>query len=217
MNPFSRVLGSIKDKVRDVVLGKVARDIAEGKHGPKLQAIYLWSRGKKTVTGLFLFLISGAVVSFDPPYAAGFFKVSAGLSAGLMGLGMLDASWNNKPAFPIWFIQSLQRVSAALTAFHAIALPLTELIHNVYPSGDSWLRRVELYEAAAFLACGYVNRYAAASLAPPPMVVPRTAITGEFSLSEVIAAVKAAPLVPERRLANLKPGIESDAAGKKER
>lgn len=214
MNLLVRAFGAIKDRVLYIALGRLARDIAEGKHGPKLQAVYLWSRGKKTVTGLILFLICGAVVSFDPPYAAAVAKVGAGLSAWLMGLGLLDASWNNKPAFPIWFLESLKRISAALSAFHGALVPITELVHNLYPSGDQWLHRVELYEAAVSLACGYVNRYAAAALAPPPRMVPATSISGEFSLADVIKAVEAAPLVPERRLANLK-AVEADAAGRK--
>jgi len=206
-------LGSLKDKILYIVLGKLARDIAEGKKGPKLQAYYLWSRGKKTITGLFLSLIFGAVTLFDPPYARTFFASCTVASGCLMALGMLDASWNNRSAFPEWFLESLKRITAVLSTFHGALVPITELVHTLYPQGDGLMRNLELYEAAISVACGYLNRYAAASLAPPPQMVPQTAITGEFSLSEVVAAVKAAPLIRDRRFE--KRGVEDDAAGKK--
>lgn len=203
----------IKDKILEIYEGKLARDAAEGKYGPKVQAFYLWSKGKKTITGMILFLIFGAVVSFDPPYAKTFFAYCAGASAALMGLGVLDAGWNNRPAFPEWFLESLKRIMGAVAAFHGLLVPITEAIHVFYPSGDQWLHKVELYEAAISVACGYINRYAATSLAPPPQMVPATSITGEFSLKETMEAVKNAPLVPERRLSE-RP-VEADAAGEK--
>ena len=210
---IGRLFGAVKDKILYIVLGHLARDIAEGKKGPRLQAYYLWSRGKKTVTGLCLFLIFAAVTTFAPPYAETFFGACAVASGCLMALGLIDASWNNKPAFPEWFLESLKRISGALTTFHAALIPFTELLHMVYPSGDQYLHQVELVEAAVMTATAFVNRYAAASLAPPPQMVPKTAITGEFSLAEVVEAVKNAPLVPEQRMERR--GVEADAAGKK--
>jgi hypothetical protein len=214
MNRLGRVFGAVKNKILYIVLGHLARDIAEGKKGPKLQAYYLWSRGKKTVTGLFLFLIFSAVTTFAPPYTETFFGACAVVSGCLMALGLIDASWNNKPAFPFWFLESLKRISAVLTTFHGALIPLTELVHVLYPSGDAYLHQVVLVEAAVMTATAFVNRYAAASLAPPPQMVPKTSITGEFSLSEVVEAVKNAPLVPEQRMERR--GVESDSAGKKD-
>jgi hypothetical protein len=48
---------------------------------------------------------------------------------------------------------------------------------------------------------------------PPTSDGSKTAITGEFSLAEVVEAVKNAPLVQEQRMDRR--GIEADAAGKK--
>lgn len=209
-----KLIGLVKTKLFYIVLGRVFRDVAEGKHGHRLQAAYLWSKGKKTITGMLLFLIFGAVTTFDPPFAKSFFAAATAASGALMALGLLDAGWNNRPAFPIWFLESLKRVTGAVAAFHAALVPLTELVHLLYPDGDVFLHNVELYATAVTIACGYVNRYAAASLAPPPQIVPATSITGEFSLKETMKALENTPLVAERRAPKRGP-TEADGAAKK--
>jgi hypothetical protein len=68
------------------------RAVAEGKHGPRWQALYWKTAGLKRATGLLLDVAAGAAALLDQPVAA-----TALGSAGtfLIALGFVDANWRD--------------------------------------------------------------------------------------------------------------------------
>lgn len=163
---------SLVNIVTGRILGDIAHKAAAGEYGAKVQKVYLATAGYKTYTGMVLVLVFGALDYFEPQLHSTTLNVSEYASMGLVGLGLLDKAWRNEPIFPVWLLESVGRISGAITWVQITLIPFADPIIEHFAPGcvkcDSFENQAELMLAAGAAACAYVNRLAAASRSTPP-------------------------------------------------
>lgn len=117
--------------------GKQAREIAEGKQGPKAQAVYLWFQGKKRFIGGALGFITVALVGAGKADVAVF--ITGPLAALFLSIGFIDANWRDAPKFDSTWLRLLRAhaidVSALLAAATLAATQCTPEFAAAIPFG----------------------------------------------------------------------------------
>lgn len=148
------------------LLGGVLREVAEGKRGPKAQAVYLAMAGKKTYAGFAMAALLGALMTYDPLTGA---KIAALLGPWvgiLIGAGLLDKAWRtDRPAWAGDALGWLTGLSASLS------LGVTLILHVLgeMPGCDAcslWHDRLEDVAMGVGAATLWLNRF----IAEPPAI-----------------------------------------------
>lgn len=147
--------------------GGLVRDIAEGKRGPRLKAIYWRLAGRKTYTGFLLAALAGGMALADPTLAEQVAPVLGTIAAVLVSAGLLDRGWRSAPP-PVALSQAWQQVLAFGPALAAVTALLIEWLPRV--PGCAWCTDVAGYLQLGVAAMGVAVGYLAARFAEPPAI-----------------------------------------------
>jgi hypothetical protein len=160
------------------LLGGVFREIAEGKKGPKLRAIYWKVAGQKTRIAAVLGLLFAGLAAFDPALATRIAPTAA-LVIGLgVTVGLVDAGWRSaKP--PAEWAEAFSKLMSAGPALAGVVALAVEYLPQI--PGCEWCDPLALKLQLASAAVAAATAWLAARFALPP--APPTALDALGSVS----------------------------------
>ena len=147
-------------------LGGIFRDIAEGKKGEKLKALYWKAAGKKTVTGAIMGVLFAALLYFDPSLGGKVEPVAVMVIGLLVGWGLVDKSWRAGKPLAEWG-HSFREVMSWGPALSAIVALLVEYLPKI--QGCSWCGPLALKIQLAAAGVAAATAWLAARFTDPPV------------------------------------------------
>lgn len=150
---------------RNLILGRVAQDIAAGKYGALLAKLYAGLKGRKTVIGGVVFLVGVAAVQFGHPQAAQFGALSITVGAILTSLGLIDKGTDKTPPrFDRGLSEAFAFLCSLITIFGKVAQLGVLLAQS---SGKPWALHVSVAAQLIALACTTATGFLATYFVPP--------------------------------------------------
>lgn len=159
----------LAEKLSYHFIGDLALDLEEGKKGPKWQALYLQTKGLKTLIGFVAWALLQALDQFQPPWLDSSNFVLRIACGALMAFGVLDKLFRKEPLFPPFVLE----VTALLTKYVGWAAAawttVLPMVPDLFPGSvvvEHWALTFELWLAAATAACAFINRAARLNALP---------------------------------------------------
>lgn len=147
--------------------GGLFRDIAEGKRGPKLQALYWRLCGYKRLTGFALAAVLGGMAVADPALFASLAPTLGTVAALFVAWGFLDKGWRTAPP-PVEISAAWHSLLAFGPILAAVAALAIEWLPRIPSCG--WCADVAGYLQISVAAVGIASGYLAALLTEPPAI-----------------------------------------------
>jgi hypothetical protein len=171
MSLFSGARDKIVEQGAYWLAGRWAVDAERGKFGPKWQALYVKTKGKKTAIGAGLLLILGALDYFAPPWADQTLFVSKLVVGTLAAIGFIEKSFRSEPVFEPWMLEAFARVFKVVGTAQGVVALAMPFVPQFFPGSvvvETWAGNVQLVTEALAAACLFVNRVAVANKDVPP-------------------------------------------------